>query len=250
MVGSSSVHLTKDAARDGDHSYALAGRIFHAGDGCHTWVAPAPELGCSATAWLIDTGAVRGVDVSNLRVVTVSWRVGQAAAAPSRIVGLVDARATFEQMDALVEAFQGQLGGPLSCFALLDGTWTGAYQVPIELTGDGGTCTFSVPDQLRMAVPGPGLPTAYSPARESGVPVDWALGWVGRGAAVSVTMPDESWAFEAQECQAFFAWFAARSVAATDEVPSGPSSWPEDRIWASWATMASSWPSRPFFGRC
>ena len=101
-----------------------------------------------------------------------------------------------------------------------------------------------------MAIPGPGLPAAYSPARESGVPVDWALGWVGRGAAVSMTMPDESWTFEAQDCQAFFAWFSTRSVPATDQAPPGPSSWPEDRIWAAWATMESWWPYRPFFGRC
>lgn len=248
MGGFSSAPSSNLALRDGD-PYALAGRIFHAGDGCHTWVPQAPEVGCSATVWLIDSGAVRGVDVSDLRVVTVSWRAGQASSAASRIVALVDDRATAEQVDALVEAFQGQLGGPLSCFALLDGTWTGMHRVPIELAGDGGSCTLSVPDRLRMLISGPGLPTAYSPARDSGVPVDWALGWVGSGAALSVTMPEETWAFEALECQAFFAWFATRSVPATDEGPSGPSSWPEDRIWAAWATMESWWPYRPF-GRC
>jgi hypothetical protein len=249
MVASSSAPLTSDTISDGD-SYSLAGRVFHAGDGCHTLVPQAPEVGCSATAWLIDSGAVRGIDVSGLRIVTISWRAGQASSAASRIVALVDERATSEQMHALVEAFQGQLGGPLSCFALLDGTWAGMCQVPIELTGDGGSCTFSVPNRLHMAIPGLNLPAAYSPARESGVPVDWALGWVGRDAAVSMTMPDESWAFDAQDCQAFFAWFATRSVPATDQASSGPSSWPEDRIWAAWATMESWWPYRPFFGRC
>jgi hypothetical protein len=188
--------------------------------------------------------------VSGLRVVTVSWRTVQTSSAASRIVALVDDRATTGQMEALVEAFQGRLGGPLSCFALLDGTWAGMYQVPIEQAGKGGSCTFAVPDRLRMTISGAGVPAAYSPARESAVPVDWALGWVGRGAAVSLTMPDESWAFEAQDCQAFFAWFATRSVAATDQASRGPSSWPEDRIWAAWATMESWWPYRPFFGRC
>lgn len=249
MVGSSSVPSTKDTRRGGD-PYSLAGRIFHAGDGCHTWVPQGPEVGCSATTWLIDSGAVRGVDVSDLRVVTISWRAGRTSSAASRIVALVDERATSEQLHALIEAFQGQLGGPLSCFALLDGTWAGMYRVPIELTGDGGSCTVTAPDRLRMAIPGLGLPAAYSPARESGVPVDWALGWVGRGATVAVTMPEESWAFEAQDCRAFFAWFATRSVPAADQAQPGPSSWPEDRIWAAWATMESWWPYRPFFGRC
>ena len=140
--------------------------------------------------------------------------------------------------------FQGQLGAPLSCFALLDGAWAGAYQVPVELRSDGGTCTLSVPNRLGMAVPGPGLPAGYTPGRSPGVPVDWAVGWIGRGATVSVTMPEESWAFEAQDCQAFFAWFAARSVPAPDQAAPCPPSWPEDRMWASW------WPSRPSLRNC
>lgn len=246
MVGSSSAPLTRDTISDRD-SYSLAGRVFHAGD---TSAPQAPEVGCSATTWLIDSGAVRGVDVSGLRVATVSWRAGQTSSAASRIVAIVDERATCEQVQVLVEAFQGQLGGPLSCFALLDGTWAGMYQGPIELAGDGTSCIFAIPDRLRMAIPGLDLPAVYSPARESGVPVDWALGWIGRGAAVSMTMPEESWAFEAQDCQAFFAWFATRSVPSTDQARSGPSSWPEDRIWAAWATVESWWPYRPFFGRC
>lgn len=240
MVGSSSAPLTKDPIRDGD-SYSLAGRIFHAGDGCHTLVPQAPEVGCSATTWLIDSGAVRGVDVSDLRVVTISWRAGQTASAASRIVALVDERATSEQVHALMEAFEGQLGGPLSCFALLDGTWAGMCQVPIELTGDDGSCTFTVPGRLRMAIPGLALPGVYSPARESGVPVDWALGWVGRGVAVSVTIPEQSWAFKAQDCQAFFAGFAARSLVAPHRA--GPSPGPEQGVSAASASVWSWWAS-------
>jgi hypothetical protein len=244
MSGSSSARLTKGTSRGGD-SYLLGGRVFHAGYGCPTWDPEASELGCSATAWLIDHGAVRGVDVSNLLVVSVGWRAGEASSATSRLVALVDERATPEQVRALVDVFQGRLGGPLSHFALLDGAWAGVYQVPIELTSDGGTCSFSVPNRLGMAVavPGPGLPAGYSPSRNTGLSIDWALGWVGSGAAVSVTMPEQSWAFEAQDCQAFFAWFAARSVSAPDQAPPGPSPRPEERIWAASAAMSSCWPS-------
>jgi Protein of unknown function (DUF1326) len=166
------------------------------------------------------------------------------------LVALVDERATPRQMRALVDAFQGRLGGPLSCFALLDGTWAGVHQVPIRLRRDGGSCTFSVRDRVGLAVPGPGLPAPYSPGRASGVPIDWALGWVGRGAAVSVALPEESWAFEAEDRQAFFAWFAARSVPASDPAPPVPSPRPGDGIWAAWATVSNWWPSGPFFGRC
>jgi len=250
MERSASATLTKGTSRDGD-SYRLRGRIFHAGYGCPTWLAEGPGLGCSATAWLIDGGFVGAVDISDLVVVSVGCRAG-APSAPSRLVALVDEKATPEQVRALVDVFQGRLGGPLSRFALLDGTWAGAYQVPIELTSDGGVCTFSVPNRLGMAiaVPGPGLHAGYSPGRDTGVLIDWALGWVGSGAAVSVTMPEESWAFAAQDCQAFFAWFATRSVPAPDQAPPGPSHWPEDRIWAASAAATSWWPSRPSLWNC
>jgi hypothetical protein len=251
MGGSSSATVATGTSRDGD-SYRLGGRIFHAGYGCPTWVPEASELGCSATAWLIDAGAVRGVDVSNLLVVSVGWRAGEASSATSRLVALVDERATPEQVRALVDVFQGRLGGPFSCFALLDGTWAGVYQVPIDHTSDGGVWTFSVPNRLGMAiaVPGPGLPVGYSPGGDTAAPIDWALGWVGRGVAVSVTMPEESWAFEAQDCDAFFAWFAARSVVARDQTPPGPSPWPEDGIWAASAPVWNWWPSRPSPSNC
>src|SRR5919198_213056 len=167
MSGSSSATLAKGTSREGD-SYQLAGRIFHAGSGAPTWALQASEVGCSATAWLIDTGTVRGVDVSNLLIVSVGWRAGDASSATSRLVALVDERATPAQARALVDVFQGQLGAPLSCFALLDGAWAGAYQVPVELRSDGGTCTLSVPNRLGMAVPGPGLPAGYTPGRSPG----------------------------------------------------------------------------------
>ena len=251
MGGSSSATLTRKTSRIGD-SYVLGGRVFHAGHGCPTWVPEASKLGCSATAWLIDTGAVRGVDVSNLLVVSVGWRAGKASSATSRLVALVDKRATPEQVRALVDVFQGRLGGPLSRFALLDGTWAGVYQVPIDHTSDRGVCTFSVPDRLGLAiaVPGPGLPAGRSPGGGTAAPIDWALGWVGRGVAVSVTMPEESFAFEAKDCQAFFAWFAARSVTAPDQAPPGPSPRPEDGIWAASAAVSSWWPSRRSLRNC
>ena len=221
-----------------DDSYQLSGRIFHAGYGCPTWVPEASELGCSATAWLIDTGTVRGVDVSKLVVVSVGWRGGEASGT-SRLVALVDERATPEQVRALVDVFQGRLGGPLSCFALLDGTWAGVHQVPIDHKSDAGVFTVCVPNRLDMAiaVPGPGLPAGYSPGGDTAAPIDWALGWVGRGVAVSVTIPEQSWAFEAQDCQAFFAWFAARSLVAPHREPASPS--PSAPVWSWWASSPS-----------
>lgn len=233
-----------------DGSYRLGGRIFHAGYGCPTWVPEASELGCSATAWLIDAGTVRGVDVSNLVVVSVGWRAGEASAT-SRLVALVDERANPDQVRAIVDVFQGRLEGPLSCFALLDGTWAGVYRVPIDQTRHGGVYTFSVPNRLDMtiAAPGPGLPAGYSPGGDTAAPIDWALGWVGRGVAVSVTIPEESWAFEAQDSQAFFAWFGARSVGA-DQAPPGPSPGSEERIWAASAEAWSGWASGPALRNC
>jgi hypothetical protein len=235
----------------GTDSYRLAGRIFHAGYGCPTWVPEAAELGCSATAWLIDGGTVSGVDIGNLVVVIIGWRAGEAPAT-SRLVALVDERATPEQGRALMDAFQGRLGGPLSCFALLDGTWADVLRVPIDHTCDGGVCTFSVPDRLDMeiGVPGPGLPPGYNPGGDAAAPIDWALGWVGRGVTVSVTIPEQSWEFEAQDCQAFFAWFAARSVVTSDRAPRGPSPSSEEGILAASAGLWSDWASGPALRNC
>jgi hypothetical protein len=209
MSGSRSATLTRGTRRGGD-SYRVRGRIFHAGYGCPTWLAEGPGLGCSATAWLIDGGVVGEVDISNLVVVSVGCRA-EAPSAPSRLVALVDERATPEQVRALVDVFQGRLGGPLSCFALLAGTWTGAYQVPIEHTSDGGVWTFSVPNRLSMAiaVPGSDHPAGCSSGGDAAAPIDWALGWAGKGVAFSMTMPEESMTFEAQNCDGFFASFAA-----------------------------------------
>ena len=231
-------------------SYRLGGRIFHAGYGCPTWVPEASELGCSATAWLIDGGSVGGIDLSGLVVVTVGWRA--EASATSRQVALVDERATPEQVQAIVDVFQGRLGGPMSCFALLDGTWAEVLQVPVVHTSVGGVCTFSVPDRLDMAirVPGPGLPAGYNPGGDTGAPIDWALGWVGRGVAVSVTIPEQSLAFEAQDCQAFFAWFAARSAEAPDKASRSVSPCPSEGIWEASAGMWSDWAAGPALRNC
>ena len=231
-------------------TYRLGGRIFHAGYGCPTWVPEASELGCSATAWLIDGGTVGGIDVSDLVVVTVGWRA--EASETSRLVALVDERATPEQLHALVDVFQGRLGGPLSCFALLDGTWAEVLQVPIHHTCDGGMRIFSVPNRLDMAigVPGPGLPPGYSPGGDAAAPIDWTIGWVGRGVAVSVTIPEQSWAFEALDCQAFFAWFAARSGVAPDQATRRPSPAPEEEIWAASAGVWSDWATGPALRNC
>jgi hypothetical protein len=232
-------------------SYRLGGRIFHAGYGCPTWVPEASELGCSATAWLIDGGTVGEIDVSNVGVVIIGWRPGKASTT-SRLVALVDERATAEQARALVDVFQGKLGGPLSCFALLDGTWADVLQVPISHRCDGGVCTFSVPGRLAMAigVPGPGLPPGYSPGGDSAAPIDWALGWVGRGVEVSVTIPEQSWSFEAADCQAFFAWFAARSAEVSGHAPKGSSPGSHEAVWAASAEVWSDWASGPALRNC
>jgi hypothetical protein len=71
--------------------------------------------------------------------------------------------------------------------------------------------TFSVPNRLSMtiAVPGSGLPAGHKPGEDAAAPIDWALGWAGKGVAFSMTMPEESLTFEAQNCDGFFAFFAA-----------------------------------------
>jgi hypothetical protein len=59
---------------------------------------------------------------------------------PSEVL-FVDANATDEQHDALVDAFQGRLGGPLADLASLITDRRAQYRVPIEYTIEDGVGT-------------------------------------------------------------------------------------------------------------
>jgi hypothetical protein len=85
------------------------------------WVGDDPDGGhCNSfTGYHIREGHARGVDLSGLSLVSLVQIPGNVAAGNWSEVLFVDANATDEQHDALVDAFQGRLGGPLADLAAL-----------------------------------------------------------------------------------------------------------------------------------
>ncbi len=103
---------------------------------CPCWVADFPDGGeCwSFTGYYVRSGSVGDVDVSDLSLVSLVQIPGHVHDGNWREVMFVDARATDEQHEALMDAFQGRLGGPLADLAALIGDRVANYRVPIEYT--------------------------------------------------------------------------------------------------------------------
>ena len=110
-------------------AYDLHGTLLEAcscGVLCPCWIGEDPDTGyCDAfNAYHVDRGSIRGVDVSGLSLVKVVHIPGNVLTPASwRQVLFVDDRASEEQQQALLDAFEGRLGGPLADLAgLVDET--------------------------------------------------------------------------------------------------------------------------------
>jgi hypothetical protein len=100
----------------------------------------------------IREGGVEGTDIGGRKVVMIAdtpkvmtegnWRVGV----------FVDAQATDEQFDKLVQVFSGQLGGPMGALAPLVGEMLGAERAEIEVNDDGLRHTVRVGDAIRFEI--------------------------------------------------------------------------------------------------
>lgn len=87
---------------------------------CPCWIGEDPDGGsCSAfNAYHVEHGTIGGVDVSGLNCVRVVLVPGNILTPNSWTqILLVDERASDEQMKAIVDAFEGRLGGPLADLA-------------------------------------------------------------------------------------------------------------------------------------
>lgn len=107
---------------------------------CPCWVADDPDGGScnSFTGYYIREGNVGDVDVSGLAVVSLVQIPGNVYDGNWREVLFVDANASDEQCEALLDAIQGRLGGPLADLAELIGERVATYRVPIEYTINDG----------------------------------------------------------------------------------------------------------------
>ncbi len=115
---------------------------------CPCWVGLDPDNGTcdSILAWAVDSGTVKGVDVSD-RVLGLSVHIpGNVLAGNWKAVVYVDERCDEAQQEALLAVFTGQLGGAVADLAALIGEVAAVERVPITCTVTDGRGTLSFGD--------------------------------------------------------------------------------------------------------
>jgi len=104
-------------------SYDLEGTLLEACSCkvlCPCWIGEDPDEGwCDAfNAYHFDRGTIRGVDVSGLSLIRVVLIPGNVLTPNSwKQVLFLDDRASEEQGEAILDAYEGRLGGPLADLA-------------------------------------------------------------------------------------------------------------------------------------
>ena len=156
---------------------------------CPCWIGEDPDNGtCSSVvAYHLDSGTIRGVDVSGLTLANVVFIPGNVLAGNWKAFLYVDEQATDEQLQALVDAFSGKLGGPLADLAQLIGEQLGVVRAPISHEVVEGRGTLRVGDDTVVAEMEPyrgadGSITTLQNSIFSTVPGSPA--WVGKAATV------------------------------------------------------------------
>ncbi len=125
---------------------------------CPCWIGEAPDNGTcqSALAYRIEEGEIDGVDVSGLALGIAAFIPGNVLEGNFRVIRYVDDKATPAQEKALLQAFRGELGGPLSDLAALVGEEVDCRRVPITFTVVEGQGTLKL---------GPGVEAEMVPYR-------------------------------------------------------------------------------------
>jgi hypothetical protein len=122
---------------------------------CPCWIGENPDQGtCDAfVAYHFDQGEINGVDVGGLSMINVARIPGNVLVPKSwKVIVLVDERATDQQVEALVDAYTGKLGGPLADLAQLVGEVVGLERVPIEHEVRGGHGTLRAGGYITAAM--------------------------------------------------------------------------------------------------
>jgi hypothetical protein len=121
---------------------------------CPCWIGEDPDNGTCDTviAYNLTSGKIRGVDVGGLSIVNVGHIPGNVLDGNWRIAVYVDDRASDEQMEAMLDAFNGKLGGPLADLAGLVGEVVSVERAPISHTIVDGAGTLNVGDKVDCAM--------------------------------------------------------------------------------------------------
>lgn len=198
--------VTEDRLESAGVVYDLEGTLLEACSCdilCPCWVGEDPDGGsCDAfNAYHFDRGTIRGVDVSGVSFVKVVRIPGNVLTPNSwRQVIFVDDRATEDQFQAVVDAYQGNLGGPLADLAGLVGETLGIERASITHEVRDGAGTLRVGEFLTSEMApyrGPdGSVTTLRDSLFSTVPGSPA--WVSKASAHTVNLPQYGmvWSFE------------------------------------------------------
>ena len=168
---------------------------------CPCWIGEDPDNGtCSSVvAYHLDSGTIRGVAATGLTRASVVCIPGNVLAGNWKAFLYVDEQATDEQLQALVDAFSGKLGGPLADLAQLIGEQLGVVRAPISHEVVEGRGTLRVGDDTVVAEMEPyrgadGSITTLQNSIFSTVPGSPA--WVGKASTFAVDMPEQGWTYE------------------------------------------------------
>jgi hypothetical protein len=118
---------------------------------CPCWIGEDPDHGTceSVNAYHFERGSIGGTDVAGLSVAAVNLIPGNVLTPASwRQVLLIDDRATDVQFDALRDAFQGKLGGPLEDLAGLVAEWLAVERAPMRHETRDGQGLLEIGDSL------------------------------------------------------------------------------------------------------
>ena len=100
----------------------------------------------------IAEGEIEGTDVAGLKVVAIADTPKVMTDGNWRLGIFIDEGATDEQADKLVQAFGGQLGGPMAGLAPLVGEMLGVERAKIEVEHDGLRHSVRVGDEIEFEV--------------------------------------------------------------------------------------------------
>lgn len=186
-------------------AYDLKGTLLEAcscGVLCPCWIGEDPDGGAcdGLIAYHFDSGTIRGVDVAGLSIVNVAKIPGNVLAGNWKVAMLVSDDATDAQLQAIVDAYSGKLGGPLADLAGLVGEVVEVRRVPIshEIVDGRGTLVVEGIVGAEMApYTGPdGSTTTLQNSIFSTVPGSPA--YVGKASSYSVDLPEHGmqWTYE------------------------------------------------------
>lgn len=198
--------VTDEKTTDAGIVYQLTGTLLEAcscGVLCPCWIGADPDGGsCDAfNAYHFNSGTIRGVDVTGLNMVQVVHIPGNVLTPGSwRVLRFVDDWASDEQFAAIIDAYDGKLGGPLADLAGLIGEVVGAERCSISHEMVEGHGTLRVANFVSAEMePFRGMDGTITTLRDSLFStVPGSPAWVGKAMTNTVNIPDHgfSWSFE------------------------------------------------------